>query len=135
MYFNCKSSKGHKIGPRDPIWSWRCSSLDPNPPSKLNFMTFWTFTIKIHLIDDFIKKLKNSRKDLMRVHETLGLWLEWYNTYIIGINNLLRHNHQFHHPDFGRFWVKNSKIMSLEKVTHNRRGKQHSRMMTLMRKS
>ena len=32
VYFNCKVSKGHKIEPREPIWSCGCSFLDPDPP-------------------------------------------------------------------------------------------------------
>ena len=37
-------------------------------------------------------------KDLMHVHKTLGLSVAWYNTWNLGFNNILRHNHQFHHP-------------------------------------
>ena len=57
-------------------------------------------------------------KDLPNVHETLGLWLSWYNTYTLGFNNLLRQNHQFHHHDFGGFWVKNLKIICHLKKRH-----------------
>ena len=57
-------------------------------------------------------------KDLAHVHETLGLWLSWYNTYTLGFNNLLRKNHQFHHLGFGGFWVKNLKIICHLKKRH-----------------
>ena len=32
VYLNCKSSKGHKIRPNEPIWSWGCLFLDPDLP-------------------------------------------------------------------------------------------------------
>ena len=32
VYFIYTCSKGHKIGPREPIWSWGCSFFYPEPP-------------------------------------------------------------------------------------------------------
>ena len=83
-------------------------------------MTFWTFTIKIHLIDDFIKNLK-----IKKSYERLNAcpWnfktmtsMVYYMT--LGFNSLLIHNHQFDHPNFGGFWVKNSKIICCLKKHH-----------------